>query len=87
MIQKYKIIRGIDNVDASIWFQMVGDLNLRLTRNTAYRTNLVASRCRTDLRRNFFSNRIVSTWNALPQDIKKSKSLNIFRHKLEEITL
>ena len=67
MIQTYKINKGIDNIKTSTWFKLVGDNATRLTRNTAYCANL-ASRSRTDLRKNFFSNRVINTWNALPQD-------------------
>ena len=48
MVQVFKILGGIDNVDFSSWFTLV---------------NLIPSRNNTDIRRNFFSNRVVSTWN------------------------
>ena len=56
------------------------------TRNTAY-NDLVASTSRMDLRKNFFSNRVINTWNTLPQDVKESKSLNIFRIRLDDMTI
>ena len=48
LVQIFKILNGHDRVDASIWF-MVGDSANRLTRNTAYSMNVVATRSRTDI--------------------------------------
>ncbi len=36
----------------------------------------------TDIRKNFFSNRVVNLWNSLPMDIKDS-TVKIFKNKLE----
>ena len=47
----------------------------------------VWSRNNTDIRRNFFSNRVVSTWNFLPTELKKSRTLNIFKTGLEKINI
>ena len=69
LVQTFKILNGHDRVDASIWFTTVGDSANRLTRNTAYGMNLVATRSRTDIRRNFFSNRVANLWNSLPTDM------------------
>ena len=33
----------------------------------------------------FFSNRVVSDWNKLPQDIILAKSLNNFKNKLDNL--
>jgi len=51
LVQIFKILNGHDRVDASIWFTTVGDSTNRLTRNTAYIMNLVATRSRTDIRK------------------------------------
>ena len=32
------------------------------------------------MRRNFFSNRIVEAWNAIPGDIKRSITVNSFKN-------
>ena len=57
--------------------------NNRFTRMTSYSKNLVAVRLRTDIRKNFFSNRVVNLWNSLPIDIKDSRTVKIFKSKLE----
>ena len=43
--------------------------------------------CKTTVRRNFFSQRIVKIWNKLPQHIIESKSLPIFKNNLDDINL
>ena len=87
MVQVFKILGGIDNVDFSSWFTLVGENVVRPTRGTAYAMHLIPSRSNTDIRRNFFSNRVVSTWNFLPTELKKSRTLNIFKTGLEKINI
>ena len=87
LVQTYKILNNIDRVDPALWFNMVGQRTYIQTRNTAYERNLVATRLLTEIRRNFFSNRVVPIWNALPVEVKEARSLNIFKRKLEELTL
>ena len=87
MVQTFKILNGHDRVDSSIWFKTVGDNANRLTRNTAYRNNLVATRSRTDIRKNFFSNRVVNLWNSLPTDVKDARTVKLFKARLEKINL
>ena len=87
MVQVYKIIMGIDRVDHNIWFSLVGQTAHMQTRNTNYTKNIVAYRPRTDIRKHFFSSRVVRTWNALPTDIKEARNLRIFKQKLNELIL
>ena len=84
LVQTYKILNGIDRVSPDIWFKTV-EQNNRLTRITSYSKNLVAVRSRTDIRKNFFSNRVVNLWNSLPTDIKDSRTVKIFKNKLEPL--
>jgi len=85
LIQVFKILKGIDDVDSSTWFTLVGQEPQRVTRNTSYHGNLVATRSKSDIRLNFFTNRVVSRWNGLPTDVKDSRTLNIFKSKLDEM--
>lgn len=87
LLQTYKILNGFDRVSTDIWFKTVGENNNRLTRITSYSKNLVAVRSRTDIRKNFFSNRVVNLWNSLPIDIKDSRTIKIFKNRLEQLKL
>ena len=35
--------------------------------------------------KNFFSNKIVTTWNTLPNIVVKSESLNVFKNRLDKL--
>ena len=35
--------------------------------------------------KNFFSNKIVTTWNRLPNIVVKSESLNLFKNRLDKL--
>ena len=87
MVQTYKIINGLDKVEMSTWFRVVGQSETRLTRNTVYEKNIIATVSRTETRKHFFSNRVVRTWNALPTDLKQSRTVAIFKTKLKDYVL
>ncbi len=78
MIQVYKIVHGHDHVDGSHWFRHVsGDIHM--TRSAGDSLNLVQSRSRLDLRRNFFSQRVVDLWNRVPPSIKRAPNTASFK--------
>ena len=87
LVQTFKILRGIDRVDKAIWFNEIGQIEHIPTRNTTYAGNLVQARSRTDVRKYFYSNRVVPIWNALPTEVKDARTVNIFKSRLEEIKL
>ena len=85
LVQAYKIIRRKDNVDPSTWFDLVGTDPARVTRHTQDPDNIRRQQPRSDLRKNFFSNRVVDTWNALPSDVKLSPTVKIFKKHIERL--
>ena len=87
MVQTYKIINGIDRIDYKIRFNLVGQTPHMQTRNTAYEKSIAAYRSRTDIRKNFFSSRVVRAWNALPTEVKEARNLSIFKQRLKDIDL
>ena len=78
MIQVWKILHNHDNVK-NCWFKMASE-SLRTTRLTSSAWNLTLPITNSDLRRNFFSIRVINNWNALPEHIKSAKSLNLFKN-------
>ena len=85
MIQTFKILKGFGCVDSSIRFETVGNEPSRQTRQSAYHLNLVRRPTRTDVRSNFFSNRVVESWNRLPTELKESRTVKSFNDGLDNI--
>ena len=38
---------------------------------------------RTEMRRHFFTQRVVSLWNSLPQEVADAKTLKVFKRQLD----
>ena len=55
--------------------------------STSLHKTLVSTRATTEVRKHFFSNRVVQVWNALPTEVKEARLLNAFKSKLKEINL
>ena len=77
MIQTFKIVNQIDDLAIDTFFTMAGDSHTHATRNTVVigpeneqlgNKNVVKVQAnyRYDMRRNFFSQRVVDNWNTLP---------------------
>ena len=84
MIMVYRLIYGYDNVDYTKWFKLYGN-DHRVTRTAAYPKNIVPERSHTDVRRNFFSQRVANAWNDLPVNLKDSPTLNIFKSRYDKL--
>jgi hypothetical protein len=68
MLQTFKILRGIDRVDHSTWFQLAAETG-RATRSADDPLNLRQKASRLEVRRDFFSNRVVEAWNLIPSTV------------------
>ena len=82
MIQTFRIINGIDNVDAATWFTMESERErdgATSTRHNRDTTRLVEGESRYELRRNFFSQRVPSRWNLLPQATRQQSTVLGFK--------
>ena len=71
---------------SAICLQKVRDLHTINTRSSA-KGNLSAEKSSLDLRKHFFSNRVVADWNSLPQATQEAKSLAVFKSKLKSFRL
>ena len=75
LVQTFKIVRKFDDVDPTTWFQLVGDNPARVTRTTSDPMNIVHPNSRLNIRKNFFSNRVITKWNEIPSEIKMPSSI------------
>ena len=80
MIQTWKIIH-LEGLKCSQFFTLVRD-NL-LTNVTRFNTDpliIVQQSANLEVRKNFFSLRVVEHWNALPTTVKNATSVNNFKN-------
>ena len=81
MIATYKILSGKDKVDPGLIFSMGGIGTVPRTRQTTrvhhIRKQIVKPK--TDIRRYSFSQRVVDTWNALPDSLKGVDTVLAFK--------
>jgi len=64
LIETFKILKGLENVDKERLFTLSENAHLR-----GHELKLKKSRPRLDIRKHFFSQRIVNAWNKLPKEV------------------
>ena len=79
LIQVYKIMTGKDQVKPDKFFTPSTN-----TRTRGHRFKLDKSRFRTNLRKHFFTNRIIDDWNALPAETVEAETLLTFKTRLDK---
>ena len=79
MIQVFKLMHNYDDVDRRQFFQTAGEELVRVTRQSSDALNILTTRCRTEVRKNFFTNRVAEKWNKLPEYIKRARNITIFK--------
>jgi len=80
LIETYKIITGKENVDPTFFFTLhSGKYN---TRGHPYKLEI--KRSRLELRRNFYSQRVVHHWNHLPEHVVMADTVNSFKIRLDK---
>jgi len=78
MIEVFKILNGF--YDANVVPPIVRNYDSR-SRGNSFK--LKVERCKYDIRKFSFCNRVVNVWNALPDLVVSSSSLNIFKNSLD----
>ena len=88
LIETFKTLKGFNKVDKEKWFEEIG-AEARATRMTMSvsvegeirRENVLKEeKARLEVRRNFFSVRVVRQWNNLPDNVRNQKSVNAFKN-------
>ena len=85
LIETYKILTGKSDVDPATWFILAKEMDGNVsTRAASGYLNLVPPPVpKTDLRRYFYSHRVVPLWNQLPDHLKNVKTTNQFKIALD----
>ena len=78
MIEAYKILSHYINIDPLQFFEKNQETTTR-----GHNQRLKIRRCKTKAEAKFFSNRVASAWNKLPQDVVSAASTNSFKDQLD----
>jgi hypothetical protein len=79
MLQTFRIIRNIDNLDEDTFFTKAHDTR---TRGNGYK--LFKKHCNTNIRKNAFSQRTIERWNDLPSEVVSATTINRFKSGLRK---
>ena len=81
MLTTFKLINGYIDIDTDKLFTLAPSRTNR--HGNSLKLQLPKS-CKSDIRRNTFSNRIVLPWNQLPDDIVLSKDIDTFKRRYDK---
>ena len=82
LVLTYRIIFGLVDLNMSDYFSLQSSKgHSATTRGNPYK--LFVNHCRINVRKHFFSERIIKVWNSLPLSIVSFKSLLSFRNSLK----
>ena len=86
LIQAYRVLNRVDAVDPSLWFTLEqprqGALSTRQNRGFK---NVQKQEANIDLRRNFWSVRVVDQWNGLPDSVKECETVDYFKNSIDNL--
>ena len=84
MAMVHKILCGRGSLDSNQLFERATD-SVRATRSSANPLNLKVRQGRLEIRKNFFSNRVVNSWNDIPSDIRATARSENFQRKYRQL--
>ena len=79
LIEVFKMLRSNDRVDFNNFFEI-----LSYNRTRGHNCRIVKQRSNLDIRKYFFSQRVVNTRNSLPQTVIDADSVNSFKNRLDK---
>ena len=79
LLEVFKILKGFVKVNPATHFSMSD------RRSRGHTLKLEKPRARLDLRKHFFSNRVIDEWNALPGHTVEATSTNMFKAALQRL--
>jgi hypothetical protein len=78
LIQVFKMLKGFDKTNYQEFFELT---NAGRTRGHTLKLNKKC--CSGDLRKHFFTQRVINAWNRLPQEVVDADSINCFKNRLD----
>ena len=86
LLEVFKCMNDINGLDKNDYFEFVQERHTIETRSFCDNL-LVPEKCRSNLRQNYFSCRVVNVWNSLPLYVRTSTSVNNFKNNYDEYLL
>ena len=80
IIQVFKIVHNIDDIDMSVFFTFTDNSHLR-----GHNLKLHKPRANKSIKLNSFAVRNISVWNSLPSHVVNSKTVLEFKTKLDKL--
>jgi hypothetical protein len=84
MAMVHKLTNRRGGLDPAQWFEMAAD-GARATRSAANPRNLRLRQGRLEIRRNFFSVRVVDSWNNIPDSVRAVAKSEQFQQKYKQL--
>jgi len=78
LLEVFRMYKGLSTTPFNDFFVLQ-----TATRTRGHTAKLEKNRCRLDLRRHFFSERVVDRWNGLEQCVIDSATVNAFKNGLK----
>jgi ribonuclease P/MRP protein subunit RPP40 len=79
LIEVYKMVRGLSGIHMGDLIEFRNGRELR-----GHSKKLAKKRCKLELRKGFFTHRVVNPWNSLPDKVIEATSVVSFKRKLDE---
>ena len=80
LIEVFKIVKGFEGIDPNYFFKFVGNARTRGHNLRIYKQNN-----RLDIRKYFFSQRVITEWNNLPLEAVSATSINGFKKAIHPL--
>ena len=81
MIETYKITSGTYDATLPPLFQQHPDVTMK---TRGHSKKLYLRRANTNIRQNFFTYRVISIWNSLPENVISVRNVKIFESRLDK---
>ena len=80
LIEVFKIVKGLEDVKQSVFFELSKE-----NRTRGHQWKFFKPNCRLDVRKYFFSQRVISEWNNLPLEAVTATTVNGVKNKIDPI--
>ena len=85
MIETWKILNGKEDVSPATWFRMASEGG-QTTRLGSHPLNLYKPQyAKSEIRTNFFSQRVTDKWNSLPDNLKEAGTIETFKNGYDKL--